>query len=218
MGGEVFQQVLSIGQSCRARHHARRIFGKNNSGRKGVFDWQITPVEALLKYLERDFVGMLERSDLAINRGSVENTRFGTIHYHEFPELSQLDDLDARYPIARRRHDRWCAYTRNVMANDYSALFVLAAPVADEAVGRISEAIGRFNPRKRFLVLNGPENDHGQDWTGDTDVWTKHLEPFTVRPPALVKAGYICHRLKTNVARLANREHFRPRPLTENVG
>jgi hypothetical protein len=196
----IFQQVLSIGQNCRARHHVRRTFGKH-SGRKGVFDWQITPASAFLEYLSRDFRGMFDRADLVARNGEVFNDRFGTNHVHEFPKGIQPDDIDRHYPAARKRHDHWCAFTRRVMTNDLSALFVLAAPVPPDTLEEISSAIARLKRNNRFLVLNGPENDVGSDWTGNQAVWDQHLAPFEIHPPMSVKAEYVFHRIRANVAR-----------------
>ncbi|MBL8579392.1 MAG: hypothetical protein JNK47_19495 [Mesorhizobium sp.] len=195
--GEVFQQVLSIGQSCRERHQARRFFGKN-SGRKGVFDWQITPTDALLQYMSRDFSGMLDLADLEVKDGQVTNIRFGTIHPHEF---SPTKDIAQQYPKVRANHDRWCAHALSVLTNDRSALFVLSYPVPVETIGEITEAIARLNPRKRFLVLNGPEGDSEAIWVGDDAVWDKHLSHFEIRPTALARAGYLYHRLRNNISR-----------------
>lgn len=205
---ETFEQALSIGQNCRARHHIRRTFGKH-SGRKGVFDWQITPTSALLEYLTRDFKGMFERADLVARNGEVFNDRFGTNHVHEFPKGIQPKDIDRYYAQARKRHDRWCEFTRRVMSNNLSALFVLAAPVSPDVLGSITKAITSFNPSKRTLVLNGPENDTGIDWTGNQAVWDKHLAPFRIRPPVSARAEYILHRVRTNVSR-ALPERWRP--------
>lgn len=62
-----------------------------NSGRAGqvftrhIFDWQITPVAAALAYLERDFVGVFEREDLAVSpQGEVVHRWLHTRHPHDF--------------------------------------------------------------------------------------------------------------------------------------
>ena len=82
---ETFKRVLSLGPECRAKERIVERFGRAVSP-SCIFDWQVTPADALLAYLRNDFRGMFDRDDLAIEAGEwiVHNTRYQTRHPHEF--------------------------------------------------------------------------------------------------------------------------------------
>lgn len=207
MGEQVFQQVISLGPNCRAKHHIQRIFGKRISPR-GVFDWQVTPEEAFIEYLGRDFRGIFERSDLIIQEGKVVNKRLGTKHPHEFPDKASEVEVDRFFSTAKQVHDQAAAVTRRAIENNLTTLFVVGLPVSDALFDEFEQHVRRKSPRKRFKILAAPEGDDLTDpmnegWIGDHEVWTRHLTQFEISPPLSVRAGYQIYRLRKNLRYLA---------------
>lgn len=202
----VFQQIVSLGPNCRAKFHIRKIFGEHIS-RRGVFDWQVTPVPAVAEYIRRDFNGLFERDDLHVVDGVVFNKRFGTSHMHEFPKDIAENTLDALYAKAREGHDIWCAVSRMALNNDLSTLFVLARPVSAGDMAEISGLIEKARPGRRFLLLAAPEGDHDNHWSGDHEVWKAHLSTFQIRWPLSAIMAEQMQRLRKNV------RYLRPRSM-----
>jgi len=197
-----FQQVLSLGPSCRAKANIQRVFGRQTA-RRCVFDWQTTPPAALLDYFRNDFSGAFERADLGVAAGVVRNRKYGTKHPHEFPEGMTEDRLDALYPAARARHESWCTALRQALDNRHSTLFVLSAPLPDEDRRALAGLIASRCPHKRVLILDAPAGDyaphHGDGWIGDRDLWARHLSRFRIEPPLPARIGYQLHRLRRNL-------------------
>jgi hypothetical protein len=194
-----FQQVVSLGSTCRAKHNIKLVFGRHIAPR-GVFDWQITPDAALLAYLARDFSGMFEQDDLVIEGdGRVWNGRFGVQHTHEFPRWLSEADLYRLYPRARAKHDEWCKTTRNALDNDLSTLFVLGKPADGDALQELEKILSERCRHKRYLILPAPAVDNDDEWTGDPAVWKRHLSPYQINPPLRTQAQYHMHRVKRNI-------------------
>lgn len=167
--------ALSIGSQCSAAHNLRRVFGR--AAVHGIFDWQRTPTDAFIEYLQRDFRGMFELGDLvAPTDGPVINTRFGTLHPHEFPTPVDQASLEANYPAARARHDRLSERTRLLLKRRVTPLLQLSKPVAEVEAHRISEALRHYNPHLTFYLNNGAEPIG--DWRGDPEAWDRALGPF----------------------------------------
>lgn len=201
----VFNQIVSLGPNCRAKFQIRQNFNKY-SGRRGVFDWQGTPPEALIEYLRRDYVGMFERDDLQIIDGKVSNRRFGTSYLHLFPDVVTEEILEAHYPAARENHDRWCRTTKTVLTSDLSTLFVLCKPVAKPEMDEIARLIEQMAPHRKFLLLPCPDGDDEQDWAGDHALWREHLSRFEIRPPLRMTLALKLRRLLRKILR--KRNHF----------
>lgn len=206
MDSSEFQQVIGLGQNCRSKFWIRQAFGREIS-KRGVFDWQVTPTDTVIEYFRRDFVGMFEREDLAIRNGIVFNRRFGTTHNHEFPKGLSDGGLDALYPVARQKHDAWCAVTKNALRSNLSALVVLGMPVTPIQEQTISGLLAQANRQRPFLLLASPEGDVGGDWSGNQDVWTKHLAGFRIVPPLSIRLANQLRRLRKNIRYLKPRRY-----------
>lgn len=207
MRKQVFEQVISLGSTCRAKHQIQRVYGKYIS-RRSVFDWQITPIQAVAEYLRLDFTGFFEKADLQIVDGEVWNTRFGVAHPHEFPVGVTIGTYEGLYQSARESHDRWCARTRSLIANDLSTLFVFCLPIAQEDLGYveiIKQHIYRLNPQKRFHILLPPDEEFGDDWRGNAELWANHLSCFQIKPPRRIRIRTQLYRWRANTRNLFRR-------------
>ncbi|WP_156342832.1 hypothetical protein [Devosia sp. A16] len=179
--------AISLGPNCRGKHHLLRVFG--DASPSGVFDWQVTPPEALQCYLRQDFAGLFEREDLVVKEGVVWNARYRTSHQHEFPRGLTAAELDAHYPAARARHEHLCRRTRSRLRGRGPLLLVFSRPVPGEVVAGVRAAVSRYNPRLTFhLVAEPPEGAVG-DWTGSAEVWDALLAPFRIGPLDRLRAG-----------------------------
>ncbi|MCA0279445.1 MAG: hypothetical protein LCH86_25910 [Proteobacteria bacterium] len=195
----VFQQVVGLGLYCRAKHQIQRAYGRHVSPR-GVLDWQITPEAALLAYFENEFREMYELADLAINEdGVVVNTKYETMHFHDFPGGMTESRLQEYYPEARAMHDKWCSVTYGAIRNRETTLFVLCGDISEETIRAIDGHIRRLNPAKQFHILEEPLEGRGGEWMGDDAVWAQHLTPFSIRPSLRSRARYNLHRLRRNL-------------------
>lgn len=177
-----FQQVLSLGPDCRTKHHMEKRFGQYVI-KGGIFDWQATPNSALIEYFRRDFTGVFELRDLVVVDGAVRNAKFGTSHKHFFPADMTEELLVAHYPAARQRHDFGCRATQRALRSGYSTLFLLGRPATPEHLVEMTELIRRAHAGRKFEILPAPEGDRDDIWSGDDDVWAKHLSSFKFRPP-----------------------------------
>lgn len=198
MAGHTFQQIISLGPDCRPKYQIQRVFGKHIA-KRGVFDWQVTSSFAFAEYLDRDFEGMFERRDLAVEAGTVKNVRFGTLHNHEFPADGFAEnEIDNYYVAARRRHDLICATTKTVMRNRLSTLFVLGEQVPEETISALRHYVERVAPGKKYLILEAPD-DPEQNWKGTPEIWDRHLARFRIQPPLIARADYQLYRLSRNL-------------------
>lgn len=206
MRNSKFQQVIGLGQNCRAKFRIKQVFGRAIS-KRGVFDWQITPTDAVIEYIRCDFAGMFEREDLEIRDGIVINRRLGTKHNHEFPKDLHEEALDALYPMARQKHDAWCAVTKAALRSNLSALVVLGMPVSPAQEQTISGLIAQANRQRPFLLLASPDGDVGGDWRGNEGAWTEHLSGFRVVPPLSIRLADQLRRLRKNIRYLKPRRY-----------
>lgn len=187
-----FRYAVSVGPSCRAKFHLRRIFGKHHAP-SSVFDWQGTPPTAFAAYLAHDFKGMFDREDLVVDEGRVRNSRYGTSFRHAFPPTITYESIDIHYPSARSRHDYLCSHTRQLLRGRGPILFVTSHPVGEAGMATIENAIRSYAPKLSFELLEGPSPDprtwpHDERaWIGNLDAWNRALAPYHltgIRRPA----------------------------------
>jgi hypothetical protein len=211
---QIFQQAVSLGPQCCAKWQMREFF-KPHHGPRGVFDWQVTPPEAVLDYIRCDFQGTFERNDLYLD-GTVKHRRFNTIHLHLLPgDEIDADSFEKIYPAAKRAHEKYCGVTREAIHNPLSTLFVLSRPVPDEFIRELKSCITAINPLKTFTILPAPANDDITRWDGDRDIWREHLAPYQITPPIPISLGNHLWRLRKNIIRLAKRRKSRAQGVPE---
>src|SRR4029077_2832526 len=80
----VSQRVVSLGGNCMITREVRRFYGISAAN---MFDWWITPGDALVRLLESDFADLFEPRNLRIvgDRQSVAHLRYGILPHHDFP-------------------------------------------------------------------------------------------------------------------------------------
>lgn len=222
-----FDQVISLGFGCRTKHQIVRNFWSSGSVhchwrewlhlKRGVFDYQGTPPQAVLTYLSNDFCGMFEREDLAMLDGRVVNARYETQHRHQFPVTITEATIDEYYATARATHDRRCATTRRALASDASTLILVSKPVPDDFLAAVGDYVRHLNPSKTFQLLQPPENDPVEPWQGDEALWAKHLAGYRVRVPMWARIEYGLKRARKNVRFLLPKS-LRPTAAVHHFG
>jgi hypothetical protein len=172
--------VLSLGATCRGKYQINRV--ARNLSVRTVFDWQITSTFGLLQYLERDFTGIFEVTDLELLNGAVFNKALLTLHPHDFPAgMTSTADLLGSYVRARARHSYFAERTRDILTSSHKCLLVLGDPPDDGyTVGDIETALQRYSPTLHFRLLpapieSGPATPPEEGWQGTDATWDRHL-------------------------------------------
>jgi hypothetical protein len=87
---KIKQRVVSLGGNCMITKEMRVFFGIESAN---MFDWWVTPGDALVRLIENDFDGLFlpENLELVGDRKSVANLRYGILHHHDFPRNDTED-------------------------------------------------------------------------------------------------------------------------------
>lgn len=133
----------------------------------GPFDWQITPLSAVVRWLERDFRGVYEREDFErpAHLGHYWNRRFRTEHPHDFDPALPFDEA---YAKARERFERRVEAFRRQIAE--GAIPVFAGNMGWTAFVRLGLAL-RSTPLMAPRT-EGRTKPAGHEWCGDDEPWS----------------------------------------------
>lgn len=153
----------------------RKFFGISMAN---LFDWWITPCDALVLLVENDFAELFSPKNLKIISGgiSVANLRYGILHHHDFPRSEKTNRVEEiRDEDLRRNLDKF-AYLKkrwdDLAHNQGPVLFVrwgwkinepLLAGIPAEPAGadvvRLVAALDRKFPQLdyRILLIDAPE-------------------------------------------------------------
>ncbi len=175
-----------------------------------IFDWQITPFQAVLAYLESDFRGVFDREDLAPaadGSGEVEHRRLLTRHPHDFHPIDGVLDhaaIDRQYPEARAKFEHLAGKFRRLLRTPGRFLYVFRQiRIYDETL-RLHQQLSAHDPahEAHILYVGLPGEDQwlaGLEplatkawappaapgplaWEGDDGAWDAVLAPFALRP------------------------------------
>jgi hypothetical protein len=172
---KIKQRVVSLGGNCMATKEMRTYFKVETAN---LFDWWITPGDALVRLIEADFENLFDPEYLRMvgDRQSVANLRYGNLHHHDFPRNEKEDrvigitgqDLErsrSKFEYLKRRWDE-------LGENEAPVLFIrwswnLPAPLLEGIppepigadAGRLVAALDRKFPRLdyRILLIDAPE-------------------------------------------------------------
>jgi hypothetical protein len=218
-----FTEVFSLGSYCATKFQLSRhaylqrnpqaslqevraaLFSSAGIGETHIFDWQVTPFSAVIDYIERDFRGVFDRSDLEIDPqfGVARNRLLGVLHSHAFHASGEKltdADIDAQYDEARSKIDYLAQKFRWLLERTGPILYVASViPSADE-VRRFIRAMEVSAPGQRYHVAfvgrpsMDPEHDLSEfgpmvsrqfvalprkppdtEWEGDDETWEAAL-------------------------------------------
>ncbi len=133
--------------------------GQASPFRRHIFDWAITPLTAVFAYLERDFEGVFERSDLHIDEeaGTVAHRRLGTAFPHDFRASGEGPlteaDIDRGYGAFRDKHVFLAQRFRDLLLSPGPYLYVHRAIVTHADAQRLAGLLGARSPEHRFKLL-----------------------------------------------------------------
>ena len=125
------------------------------------FDNCITPIDGLIKILQNDFKGALDRDNLKIKKldnGSVTVVDLFTgIEYpHEFDlknEINGTTIIENHYPEFRRKYDYLANKIRNLFKSGKTILFVRCGPVDDNNLNILLDSLNNLTEDYRLLYL-----------------------------------------------------------------
>jgi hypothetical protein len=169
------QRVVSLGGNCMVTMEMRKFYGIEAAN---LFDWWITPGDALVRLIENDFEGLFAAGNLQMvgDRRSVANLRYGLLHHHDFPRNDAEDRVVAITAQDVERNREKFAYLKkrwdDLGDNGGPVLFVryawgmgepLLAGIPPEPLGadasRLIAALDRKFPRLNYeiLFIDAPE-------------------------------------------------------------
>ena len=148
----IFENVISLGWSCStAASMAKNGFRRTS----GPFDWYLSDLEPVIRMIETEFVGFLNREDLVLassNPKHFRDTRNGFVFPHEIES-----DLDSDYPEIVDKYNRRIA---RFLEQIKSPTIFLRAVRSEEEMTYISEnhtcverVVRKYNPDNLIVYL-----------------------------------------------------------------
>jgi hypothetical protein len=201
-------RIVSVGQSCVTKFQIARHFyfqkhptddlntfrgqvvdpaDRSIEFDTHIFDWQITPFPAVITYLRRDFVGVFELDDIAIDpaRGTAVNTAMCTSHAHAFHPAGErltTQDIREQYPSVREKFDHLADKFRGVLASDGPVIYISSFIIPTREVTAFVECLARRNYQQRFrLAMVGIR---GQQDAVDVSAFGGSVSCHFVDPPS----------------------------------
>jgi hypothetical protein len=162
---------------------SRDVFGWD------LFDWQGTPFNTLLTYLDSDFKGVFEREDLVTDGRHVEHRRLRAEHCHDFEVLLTKDEpvitdavVDRGYPHAREQFEAMAQTFRERLTQPGPFLYVhVCEDIPSEYRTRqLIQRLSARSPDHRFHILFVGFEDEDNDLSRLSDQVSKACRP---RPP-----------------------------------
>jgi len=166
---KIKQRVVSLGGNCMGTMEMRKYFGVEAAN---MFDWWITPGDALVRLIENDFADLFLPRNLQLvgNSRSVANTRYGILHHHDFPRNDAEDRIIGLSDADIERNREKFAYLKkrwdDLGDNGGPVLFIrygwqmgepMLAGIPPEPLGadatRLIAALDRKFPRLDYQIL-----------------------------------------------------------------
>ena len=173
-------EPISLGYACDVKYQASRnlyfrthpgapetefrgaLFrsqGQQSPFRRHIFDWMITPFDAVCAYLERDFQGVLERRDLAVGKNgtTVMHAGLDTWHPHDFRAGAdgQITEamIDTQYPAFAAKYAFLAQRFRDLLATPGPYLYIYREIVTQRAAQRLAALLQARSPDHHFQLL-----------------------------------------------------------------
>jgi hypothetical protein len=155
----MFDVFAGLGMTCEVTWQLRRLTGRPQAH---LFDWQLTPHEALVRLLRIDFADYFQRPNLVLseNRTHVLDTATGLQFHHLFTENLDGTVLERRmasdYERLRARADHLLQRWRDTARSARAALYVRRDPDDEFTAEQLVELRDVFRecyPGHRFALL-----------------------------------------------------------------
>jgi hypothetical protein len=166
---KINQKVVSLGGNCMVAQEMRNYFKVETAN---LFDWWITPGDALIRLIEQDFEALFAPENLRLvgDSQSVANLRYGNLHHHDFPRDDQRDRVISMTEEDFKRNQSKFAYLKrrwdDLGENEGPVLFIRydwniptwhVEGLSPEPLGsnaeRLVAALDRKFPRLDYRIL-----------------------------------------------------------------
>jgi len=184
-----YDHVISLGRACQPAYQIRRLTGVRSAH---VFDWIITPDDALIQWISSDFDGFFQRERLALGPDQcVIDRPTRTRFVHEFPPGT---DIDAVFDENAARYAALIERWRVLLRSGARVLFVRQheGDHARSTALRLRDLLSEKAPQLPFDLLCLTENEQSDwgaarivnqrlpqpepyVWTGDDAAWERIL-------------------------------------------
>ncbi|WP_428929933.1 hypothetical protein [Marinibacterium sp. SX1] len=158
-----FDFAMSFGKNCAARRQldyklaatlppdAPEEMVRATQSESFLFDWLITPEQALLRLLRSDFDGFCRQENIVLkNRPSgqmVLEKNYRTQHPHAFGKRGKdhlsTEDISEQFAAYKAKIDYLIAKTRRALSSDAPKLFVLHGSQPGEHVDKLVRVLAR---------------------------------------------------------------------------
>jgi len=193
----MFAQIVSLGQTCACAHQINRFRLMSAARSRSLppkresflFDWQITPLSAVVASVSADFAGLFEREDLIVRDGVVVHRRLDIQYPHHFATLEGVASeatIDEHFERVRARHDHLSRKMLSVVNSAGPVLYVVSGE-PDTTASKLLEALGRHRGH-RFHVAFFLTADIEIDLPGDGRLSRHEIVPAR-KPAATVWEG-----------------------------
>ena len=125
-----FDDILSLGSDCEVSLQLRRLGVAHTPS---VFDWLITPWEAMIRVLHDGGTHLCTRIDRGYDGAGAVCGTYGLVYWHEFArdDASQVVLTDAGVQAAQAKLRHKIGRMRTVLESDRTVLFVRAGIATD---------------------------------------------------------------------------------------
>jgi len=200
---EQYGRAISLGATCEVAYNLRRYYSFKSAY---PFDWWITPVAGLLKFLSEPNIELLYAPEnLVVSNvwglSSIRNEYFGIWLHHEFHRQSDgsiSNDWHKEIPAAKSRTAALLQKFFGANLLDERILMVRAKSEWDDPAfdpGELRDVLRfRFkNAVFQMIFINYPRSDlgwarsldipklPGADWRGDASAWDRNLADLGYR-------------------------------------
>lgn len=185
-------QVVSLGGRCATSYHLRRFY---NHSEGGLFDWWITPGQALLRVLDNltpDFIYNPDELVRINGNDTVLHTESGLHLHHEFPRVGSghgpvADSYLEHIEKARNRTAYLMQKFRELDRASERILFVREGEVDEPA---LRERLANLFSKAEWHLAVLPATNRqlpGDQWYGNVDLWRADLAAlgFSLNNPSL---------------------------------
>lgn len=158
--------IISLGRSCSAALHIREF---KLSQEAFPFDWLVTPFDSLYSLLLYDFQDFFSKNNLE-QRGTkpssipVYETKYGTLHIHDFLIGSSIDE---QYDLIKEKYMRRIRRFRMIL-NSGRLVYFVRTDISKGQAYKLVTYISKTWPHLTYvLVAVGDQLEHKNDWNMD---------------------------------------------------
>ena len=152
---KLYDNYISLGNNCEAGFQIRRVLGYDRSS---FFNWNITPVSALLSLLESDFLGILEANNLRHREHDLFEDRSHNYALHaefSFPNINGDGLFLTKLTSLREKSEYLVSKFRQLSHYGQTAFFYRTDEVQNlhQNMLNVADALTRYVPSDQFDLI-----------------------------------------------------------------